>query len=102
MSDGWSPRVAVGLEAASVAMKAKCGELTQGDVDALREKAEQLLDRDDAIFRAITAFATGFMEHAGDAAQLAYLGRLLQDGVAFATGPAPAAPDWQRRADING
>lgn len=92
------PGVAVGMFAVAVAMRAKCKQVTSEDVDNLRVKAEELLDRDDPLFRAITGFATQYLEHRSDADQVAYLGRLLHD---FVVGQHNS-DGWQGRVDING
>lgn len=101
---GYSPRIECGLSAQAVAMRAKCGELPASDVSELREKAEQLLHRDDPMFRAIIAFATLFMEHVGDTDHLAWLGRQLTDDIAAAADLAnpPLKNPWDERADLNG
>jgi hypothetical protein len=101
MTEAYSPRVDIGLGAAALAMKAKCGQLTRHDVDELRERAEQLLHRDDPMFRDICWFATQFGEHPEDAAHVAYLGRLLHERLVLREDDA-RADACQRRADING
>lgn len=97
------PVIEVGMAALSVAMGAKCAQLTEADVDAMRVKAEEMLPHDHPMFLAITAFATQYMEdqHAPD--RLAELGRTLHDFLATwpapSEAPAPLRFDWQDRKD---
>jgi hypothetical protein len=98
MSGGaYSPSVQVGLAAATVALKARAGQLTMGDVDELRERAEQLLTREDPVYLAVTWFATQFMQ-SPDPDQLMWLGGQLLERL----GETPKSDPWAERADLNG
>jgi len=96
---GYDPRIGIGLAAASVAMKAKCGQLDEMDVDDLYARAEQELGHDDPLFRAVSAFATQYQVWAHDAPQLARLGDALSHAVIVASRPDPVD---MARVDIHG
>ncbi len=91
--------ILVGLSAQSVAMQAMINDLDHHSVDDLRQRAEELLDRDDPLYRAITGFATQYQLASGDPGALAMQGRILRDAVL-----AHAGGDVQRRErrDIDG
>ncbi len=91
-------RVSIGLSAASVALKAKCGQLDAMDVDDLQARAEQELGRDDPLFRAVSAFATQYQIHGG-ADDLVRLGGDLHHAVVIAVQPDPVDAG---RVDIYG
>ncbi len=96
-------RLGIRFSAFALAMAAKCGELIQLDLDHLLTASHQMLEPDDALFRAINTFAVGSEElpHAGPdrAAHLAELGDALLTAVDFANVPVP--PDAER-VDIHG
>lgn len=95
----YDPRIGIGLAAASVALKAKCRQLDVMDVDDLYTRAEQELDHDDPLFRAVSTFATQYQVWAQDAVQLAQLGDDLSHAVIVATRPDPVD---LARVDIHG
>jgi len=88
------------MAAFAVAMNARTGQLTQHQVDDMREKAEELLRRDHPAYPLITHFATQYEIHARDRDQLVILGDALEHGIRLAV--APAQPDKPWRADLDG
>lgn len=80
-ASGYSPRIECGLDASAVGFAAQCGTLDPADVEALRGKAEQMLDRDDPMLRAITSFATAYLTARGDAGSEAMIGRVLTEAI---------------------
>ncbi|MGS4947407.1 hypothetical protein ACVDG3_18165 [Meridianimarinicoccus sp. RP-17] len=93
------PVIAIGMNALSVAMKAKCGQLTANDVADLVNDAGELLDSGQPVRIAVTTFATGYELYAHDPAYLRTLGVELHEAVARAVQPDPV--DIHRR-DIHG
>lgn len=88
------------MAAFAVAMNARTGQLTQHQVDDMREKAEELLRRDHPAYPLITAFATQYEIHHREAAQLVILGEALEHGIRLAV--APTQPERPWRSDIDG
>jgi len=95
----YSPRVQVGLQASTVALRAKSGQMTGADVEELQAVAEQLLRKDDALFLAVSDFATQYLLITHDPAAIAERGAWLLDAIERATRPDPV--DYAR-CDIHG
>lgn len=93
------PVVAIGMNALSVAMKAKCGQLTASDVADLMNDAGELLDAQQPVRIAVTTFATGYELYDDDPAYLRTLGVELHEAIARAFRADPV--DLHRR-DIHG
>ncbi len=93
------PHVAALMAAFSVAMSARCNQLTPHAVEDMRIKAEEILGREHAAYPVITTFATMYEMHRRDPAALAELGEDLERGLKYATAPAPRMPE---RRDIDG
>lgn len=87
------------MAAQAVAMRAMIDDLTQMDVDDMRNLAEELLDTDLAIYRAVTGFATQYDLARHDPEALAMQGRILRDAVLAAVGSGPVLAE---RRDIDG
>lgn len=87
------------LAALAVAMRARTGGLIGHEVDDMRIRAEELLERDDELRRAIMGFATGYELHRHDPAAVAELGEELDRNIERDLRPVP--PDIERR-DIHG
>ncbi|MEM9579080.1 MAG: hypothetical protein AAF891_00215 [Pseudomonadota bacterium] len=105
----YDPAVGVRFLAFDVTLRAKCGTLTQNDVDDLRGKAEEALASDNPLFRAITAFATHFPlvrddpEGLSDQAQtLLYAVDDANRASAEDERAVPELDAWADRKDING
>lgn len=94
-----SPSGVVLAAAIDVAMAARTGGLQSDDVDGLRVKAEELLDRDDPLFRAVMRFATNYPLVAFAPAELAEHGTWLRDAALRATAPDPVDA---ARSDVYG
>ena len=92
-------RVEVGMAAMAVAYQAKCGQLTAQDVESLQAVAEQILDHDDALFRAVSSFATDYLVLSADPVATASRGTELLGAIETATRPEPVG--FERR-DIYG
>ena len=75
----YRPRIAVALAASAVAMQARCRQLGRDSVDELQQLADQLLGRDDPLFRAVNAFATDYLEIHGNPDRLDLRARRLED-----------------------
>jgi len=87
------------MAAQAVAMRAMIDDLTQMDVDDMRNLAEELLDTDLPIYRAVTGFATQYDMACHDPEALAMQGRILRDAVLAAVGSGPVLAE---RRDIDG
>lgn len=94
-----TPRSKVALNAVAVALSAQSQCLEAQDVTGLQVRAEELLDRDDPLFRAVCQFTTMFDLHRHDPDQWPELGRELHHAVDVAITPTP--PDCDR-SDIHG
>jgi len=92
-------RVPVLMAAASVAMCARSGGLTQQAVDEMRVRAEELLDRDDPLRRDVFWFATQWEAVRRDPDALALIGALLLAAVERETVPRVPGTD---RVDLHG
>lgn len=93
------PRQLVALNALAVALSAQTQCLEAVDVHGLQVRAEELLSRDDALFRAICAFTSRFDLHRHSPDEWPELGRALHHAVDVAITPTP--PDHVR-SDIHG
>ena len=93
--------VPVLFAAKAVAGLARCGGLTLHAVDDLRAKAEELLDRGDALRLAVLAFATMYEEYHRDPYAMQKLGESLDAAVHVALNPE-ARPVLRERRDIDG
>lgn len=93
------PRQRVAFNAVAVALSAQSQCLEAQDVTGLQVRAEELLHRDDPLFRAICEFTTMFDLHRHDADQWPELGRNLHHAIDLAVQPDP--PDLHR-SDIHG
>lgn len=91
--------VGIKMAALAVALQAKCGELDPLDVADLLARAEQELDAEDQLFRAITDFATQHQLCRFDLPKLAEIGADLNRHVEIACLPSPPDPE---RSDIHG
>lgn len=89
----------VAMNAVAVAMAAKSETLDEHAVIGLHVRAEELLGRDDPLFRAVCRFTTDFDLHRADPEQWPEMGRALHHAVDVAVTPDP--PDLHRR-DIHG
>ena len=87
------------LAAQAVAMRAMVNDLDQMSVDDMRTRAEELLDTDLPIYRAVTGFATQYDLASHDPEALAMQGRILRDAVLAAVGSGPVLVE---RRDIDG
>lgn len=84
------------MAAFSTAMSARAGQVTPHQVDEMRIKAEELLDRDDPVRAHVLSFATMYEEHRNDAAAVKSLGETLEAGVRAAVQPAQPEHWWNR------
>ena len=98
-SGGKAMNVAVMMAAQDIALRAMVNDLDQLSVDDARNRAEELLDRDDPLFQAITYFATQYELCRYQPDDLARQGRHLRDAVLVATG---AVRKLRERRDIDG
>lgn len=92
--------VSVLMAAHAVAMRAMINDLDAHAVDDMRTRAEEMACGQ-AVFRAITNFATQYELVRRDPPALAAEGRTLRDALA-ATAPAGAAQAMPERRDIDG
>ena len=93
------PRQRVALNAVAVALSAQTQCLEAAEVRGLQVRAEELLGRDDPLFRAICQFTTMFDLHRHAPDEWPELGRTLHHAVDVAITPIP--PDYPR-SDIHG
>lgn len=93
------PVIAIGMNALTVAMKAKCNALPADDVAELVTDAGELLLPDQPVHVAVMNFATGFELYVDDAAYLRNLGITLHEAIGRAVQFTP--PGINRR-DIHG
>lgn len=80
-------------------MKAKTGAIDAHDVEVLRTKAEEFLTQGDYLRTAVTQFATLYLVHRHDPAQVAQMGEELRHAVEVASAAGPAD---QGRLDLDG
>lgn len=92
-------KIALRMQAFSVAMQAKSGGFDRETVATLRAMAEAQDDQIDPLVRAILTFATAFEDLQGDLNGLARAGEALVAAVDRANVPQP--PDLGRK-DIHG
>lgn len=92
-------RMPVLVAATAVALSARTNCLTPHAVEDLRIKAEELLDRDDALRPAVIRFATAFEEFRRDPYALQKLGEELARKIEVILGLAK--PVLQHRADLD-
>lgn len=90
-----SPRMPVLMAAQAVALSARTGGLRRDQVDDMRTKAEELLERGDTFRTAVLMFATQFEAEWRDRVAVVSLGEELQRSVDRALRPDP--PDLHRR-----
>ena len=98
-SGGKAMNVAVMMAAQDIALRAMVNDLDQLSVDDARNRAEELLDRDDLLFQAITYFATQYELCRYQPDDLERQGRHLRDAVLSASG---AVRELRERRDIDG
>lgn len=89
----------VAMNALAVAMAAKAGTLALHEVIGLQVRAEELLDHNDPLFRAVCRFTTDFDLHRRAPAEWPEMGQALHHAVDVIVTPDP--PDLHRR-DIHG
>lgn len=99
MTDGATLRTPALMAAFSTAMSARAGQVTPHQVDEMRIKAEELLDRDDPVRSAIITFATKYEELRRDLYALRILGENLEAEVGQALNPDHVAR--RHRADLD-
>lgn len=85
-------------DATAVALKARDGSVTQHEVDALREKVEELMKGDESFAPCVFRFCTDYELVRRDPAGLKAAGEALWFAIKVATDRVPD----QRRADIDG
>lgn len=93
------PRQRVAMNAVAVALSAQTQCLEAHEAHALQVRAEELLERDDPLFRAVCSFTSAFDLHRHAPDEWPELGRDLQHAVDVALTPIP--PDHDR-SDIHG
>lgn len=84
------------MAAFSTAMSARAGQVTPHQVDEMRIKAEELLDRDDPVRGAVLSFATMYEAHRRDPEAIKSLGETLETSVRASVQPAQPEHWWAR------
>lgn len=74
-----NPSVQVGISAFALAMKAKCNQADEMDVEETLTLAQQLLPASDPLHRAVTSFATQYLLVAHDRDRLRVAGEELSE-----------------------
>ncbi|MGB1390807.1 MAG: hypothetical protein ACPG61_18185, partial [Paracoccaceae bacterium] len=95
----YDPIVAIRMDAFACAMRAKINDLPSQDVDLLMTRAEEALNSDAPLFRAITSFVVQYEEVRFNREALAQIGDALSNAVQLISLPDPV--DAGRR-DIYG
>jgi hypothetical protein len=94
-----SAPIPVLLAVQHVALSARLNEVGPQDVEAMLAQAEEMLDHGAPLYRAVTGFATQYMEVRRDEGALAMQGRILEEALHVELGLiAPAAA----RRDVDG